>query len=218
MPAQWAGLSMEQSLLLSGALIWVAALFDFLDGFAARLLHVSSPIGKELDSLADVVSFGVLPGFILLRIVVDHATVSQWPLWTAIGALAIPVFSALRLAKFNVDTRQSDRFIGVPTPANALFFSAMPFIFDRAPDWAFTWLNPPLLLGAGLVMSLLLVSELPLFALKFKSFGWAGNEVRFGFLAFSVLALLLLQAAALPLVIIAYILSSWLLHLLGREV
>lgn len=153
--------------ILSGAyFVLLAAGFDFFDGFVARLLKVQSDIGKELDSLADVVSFGVLPGLILFMMAKNQAEPQSFlPYWT----LIVPMLSAYRLAKFNLDTRQSDRFIGLPTPSNALFISTLPYLMAR---WSIfeNWLSSPIVLVIlAWILALLLVAEIPLIALKFKS-------------------------------------------------
>lgn len=178
--------------------IWAACLFDFFDGFAARLFKVSSPIGKELDSLADMVSFGVLPAIAMYTWI---GTSSSNP-YLPYVAICLAVFSALRLAKFNIDVNQSDSFIGVPTPANALFISALPFLPESLYALVFT---PYTLVIVTLLFSYLLVAPFKLFALKFKNFGWAGNQLRFTFLAFSILLLLLFHAGAIPFIILFYI-------------
>ncbi|WP_128548410.1 CDP-alcohol phosphatidyltransferase family protein [Larkinella soli] len=201
--------------------ILIAAVLDFLDGFVARLLKVQSPIGKELDSLADGVTFGVLPAFILYHLIGQSiiyryvSTNNQHDLFSATYqptyeyvALIIAVFSILRLAKFNIDTRQSDSFIGVPTPANALVVAALPLILVTQPQYARLILHPYVLMAYCVIMSGLMVSELPLFALKFKSFGWAENRIKYLFLAASAILLLFLQFAAVPLVIFLYIILS----------
>lgn len=173
--------------------------FDFLDGFAARILNVSSPIGKELDSLADMVTFGVLPAILMLQLLEPHTT---GPLKYV--ALLIAVFSALRLAKFNVDEKQQSVFIGLPTPANALFLSSLIFVFERYPG-----LNQfYILVTIAIIFSLLLVAPLELFALKFKNYSWQGNEIRFVFLMLSLIAIIILQFLALPLIILSYIMLS----------
>ncbi len=241
--------------------IFISAFLDFFDGFAARLLKVQSELGKQLDSLADMVTFGVAPGvivFMMLKIqlsltfslprlgfntwseqimeidlpvlerIMAQALESYIPAevnihseynlftWIPLIALLIPVFSMFRLAKFNLDTRQSDSFIGVPTPANTLFFVSIPLIliqFSSAKSafdqWIFQlFLNPWFLIFSSIVMSILLISELPLFALKFKSFGWKGNEIRYIFLTLAVILLATLWWLAIPLIIILYILLS----------
>lgn len=180
--------------------VWAAGVFDFFDGFAARLLKISSPIGKELDSLADMVSFGLLPSLFIFNLISGES-----PGLLPYIAILMAVCSALRLAIFNVDETQSDSFRGVPTPANALFITALPFL-DTA---MFRFLFDPIVLASiTVVFSLLLVSRFELFALKFKNFGWHDNQLRFTFLGVSVLLFALLQFAALPVIIILYILLS----------
>lgn len=181
--------------------VWMACLFDFLDGFAARQLNVSSPIGKQLDSLADVVSFGVLPTLVMFNLI-DSVTSSVWLPYTA---LLIAVFSALRLAKFNADDNQSDSFIGLPTPANALFLTAL--IFLNEPFYFITSIDF-LLAIVTVLFSILLVAPLPLFAIKFKNFSWTDNKMRFTFIAISVMLLVLWQASAIALIILFYLILS----------
>lgn len=248
-------------------------MLDFLDGFVARALKQYSPIGKDLDSLADMVTFGVVPGVVMFQIlstsvsmaalvngtefsiasqeVYNNPTEAYNSLYDgahSVGpsdlmsllpyaAFLITLFSALRLAKFNNDTRQSDSFIGVPTPANSILICSIPLIIKQIS--AEGWTNYPpqsaglslqqigdqlvpyhaqliysivcnswMLLGIVVIMSYLLISEIPLFALKFKSFKWTGNEIRYAFLAAAVLMLVLLKFIALPLIIVLYILLS----------
>ena len=165
------------------ALLWIiiGAVFDFFDGMSARLLHVSSPIGKELDSLADDVTFGVAPA----TIVFSQLFVMEYPgfleplrPWLPYAAFIIAAFSALRLAKFNLDERQTTSFIGVPTPANALFWGSL-IVFN--PSWleGYSW-SVFIILALILITSYLLVCEMPLFALKFKQWGFKGNPRYFG--------------------------------------
>lgn len=181
--------------------VWAACIFDFFDGFAARILKTSSPIGKELDSMADMVSFGALPALFMYKLLAFESPV---PFLPYIG-LAIAVGSAIRLAVFNLDTTQSDSFKGLPTPANAIFITALPFLDHPVFDFIF---SPPVLVIITLVFSLLLVSRIDLFALKFKNFTWADNKIRFTFLLLAVLLLATLQWAALPLIIILYLALS----------
>ncbi len=220
----------KDSLDIAAYCIGIAAIFDFLDGFVARLLKVSSPIGKELDSLADCVTFGILPAFILYQLLILASTEKanqllldgQIPTFTDLYlpyiALIIAIFSALRLAKFNVDTRQSESFIGVPTPANAILIGSIPLILLQNPTYSSIILNPILLSVLAVVMSLLLVSELPLFALKFKSFTFKGNEIRYIFLLSSVLLLVFLQYLGIPLIILLYVLLSVISNMVSVKV
>ena len=159
----------------------LAAVFDFFDGFVARLLGQSSPIGLQLDSLADVVSFGAVPAAVLYVMTTRSFTEEQTLLLYvyAFASFLLAAFSALRLAKFNIDETQHEEFCGLPTPANALFFMA--------------WL---------------LVSPVRMFALKFRGFGWRGNQVRYLFLLLAVALIAILRLYAVPAIILAYILIS----------
>jgi len=188
--------------------VLLAAVFDFADGLAARLLHAYSPMGKELDSLADVVSFGVAPGILVLSML----TQSNLPYWVAFSGFIIPVFSALRLAKFNIDERQTSSFIGLPTPANALFWVGMGYSFSEV-----LIANPWYILAFTFIFSGLLVSELPMFSLKFKSLKWKDNQVQYIFLMVSILLIALFQANALALIIGWYILFSILMYFLKSK-
>ena len=188
------------------ALIWiiVGAVFDFFDGMSARLLGVSSPIGKELDSLADDVTFGVAPA----AIVFAQLSVMEYPSVLAPVAGYVPylafvmaAFSALRLAKFNLDTRQTTSFIGMPTPANALFWGSLLVAqtdFVESSPWMTIGI-----LAMVCVSSWLMVSEIPMFALKFKQWGWRGNELRYSFIIFSIAMILWLGVLESFWVIIA---------------
>jgi CDP-diacylglycerol--serine O-phosphatidyltransferase len=201
--------------LLEGALfVFIAAGFDFFDGFAARLLKVQSDMGKELDSLADVVSFGVLPGLILFQMTADAiGSESYLPYLT----LIVPMLSAYRLAKFNLDTRQSERFIGLPTPANALFISTLPHLglhWSTFENWITT---PWILIATAWIFGFLLVSELPLIALKFKSFSFSKNRFRYLLILISCSLFAWLQLAGIPVVILAYIGLSVIENATGSE-
>ncbi|RYY20277.1 MAG: CDP-diacylglycerol--serine O-phosphatidyltransferase [Cytophagaceae bacterium] len=205
--------------LVTGAyLIGIAAVADFFDGLVARALRVSSPIGKDLDSLADMVSFGVVPGAII-----------YWLLYKALGlgpghgdfelpslglfapflGFIVSIFSALRLAKFNNDTRQTTSFIGLPTPACTLVVASLPLILaNDAFNLRNFILNPLVLLGLTVLLSGLLVAELPLFALKFKNLQWRGNRRRFIFVALALGLVGWLRAAGIPLAVLLYVLLS----------
>ena len=192
----------EGNLTYAAIAIWIGALFDFFDGFLARMLKVSSAIGKELDSLADLVTFGVLPSTILYQMI-DGNLNSPITLLTYI----LVVFSAIRLAKFNVDTRQTDTFIGLPTPAAAFFISGLPFWLGYNPDW----FSEPVVIIIAIALSLFLVSPIRMLALKFKDFNLAANWQRYLVLVLSIILLVFLQAKALPVIITLYILISVLL-------
>lgn len=189
-------------------LIIAAAVFDFFDGFAARLLKCPSAIGVELDSLADMVSFGFAPAAILYTM---YGSAPQWGVWneTVIdaGALAlfvIAAFSALRLAKFNIDDTQHTEFCGLPTPANAMFCAALGWLAAGGE------LNLPreALVLIAVVMSYLLISPIRMFALKFQGFGWRGNELRYSFIAVAALLVVVLRGYSIPVIILLYILTS----------
>ncbi|QOI97107.1 MAG: CDP-diacylglycerol--serine O-phosphatidyltransferase [Flammeovirgaceae bacterium] len=189
--------------------VWVACVFDFLDGFTARLLKTHSAIGKELDSLADVVSFGVLPSLVIYKL---------WPAdvpgWIALSSLSIVAFSALRLAIFNIDETQTDSFRGLPTPANAILLTSLPLL----PEPTLALLQQPIqLMVITILSSWLLISPIGLFAIKFKSFSWKGNEIRFTFLLAAVLLLSLFKLVAVPLVILLYIAFSLLAKLILKQ-
>ena len=181
--------------------VWAAAFFDFLDGFAARMLKVISPIGKELDSLADMVSFGLLPSLVMYKMLGASSPSS----WLPYLGFFIAVCSALRLAIFNVDETQRDSFKGLNTPANTLFITSLPLLHGQVGNWLYQdWA----LILITITFSLLLVSRIEIFAFKFKDFTWKNNKVRFTFIAVSVLLLVLLGKIALPLLILLYIVFS----------
>lgn len=183
--------------------IVIGAVFDFFDGMSARLLHVSSNIGKELDSLADDITFGFAPSAIVFSYLSSfHIHLSFVPFLAFIMA----AFSALRLAKFNLDERQALGFIGLPTPANALFWGSL-IVGLQAKGVSFEGMEWCLLAGI-LVSSYLLISEIPMFALKFKTWGWKGNEVKYIFLLTCIPLLLLLCVSGLAAVIAWYIVLS----------
>jgi CDP-diacylglycerol--serine O-phosphatidyltransferase len=177
----------------------ISGIFDFFDGFAARLLHVKSDIGKELDSLADMVSFGFLPGVVMYSLIASSESSTNY---LPYAGFLITIFSALRLAKFNIDLRQTQDFIGLNTPMNTLFIVSLPFIQKQYPQLInSTWL----LLGITALMSWLLVSEIRIFSLKFKSIRWKENKIKFTFLLMSAVLLGILQFAAIPLILVIYI-------------
>lgn len=193
------------------ALLWIiiGAVFDFFDGMSARLLHVSSPIGKELDSLADDVTFGVAPATIVfseLRIVDYPAFLEPLREILPFFAFVMAAFAALRLAKFNLDERQSTSFIGLPTPANALFWGSLIVGASDMIETS-TW-SLSLMLVMICFSSWLMVSEIPMFALKFKQWGWKGNEVRYSFIILSIVLLTFFQITAFAMIIACYFIIS----------
>lgn len=196
---------------LKAAIIWIiiAAIFDFSDGLAARLLKAYSPLGKELDSLSDIVSFGVAPGmslYVLLATAVGSSEISGIS-WLPYLAFVIPVFSGLRLAKFNVDERQSTSFIGMPVPAHALLWGSLsyvlqPFITNHALYILIACLI------ASMATSYLLVSEVPMFSMKVKSLKWKGNELRYILIVCGLLFLLLFGFLGIAGTMLLYIILS----------
>jgi CDP-diacylglycerol--serine O-phosphatidyltransferase len=204
--------------------VGIALILDFFDGFAARMLKVSSAIGKDLDSLADMVTFGVVPGVVMYHLIYNSfnadysGAIIQYKLDPSSVSEIVPyfgfiitIFSCIRLAKFNNDTRQSDSFIGLPTPANAMVICSIPLIFHFQPHLqgvtAFLSHLPSLMM-LTLIMSYLLVAEIPLFALKFKSFGWKENKLVYSFLLASIAILLSFKFIGISLVVFLYILIS----------
>ncbi len=194
-------------------LIILAAVFDFFDGFVARLLKQSSPLGGELDSLADVVSFGFAPAVVMMSLFADGERLVELDLLDRVGyylPLIIVAFSALRLAKFNLDSEQSCEFIGLPTPACALLCVSLGVLHTKG------FLIPAeYIIIISVVLALLLISPIRMFALKFAGFGWRGNVVRYSFLALSALLFVVLQLDAVAPIIILYIALSVVLHLVG---
>ncbi len=196
--------------------ILLAAVFDFFDGMSARALHVSSPIGKELDSLADMVSFGFAPSVVVYTQLTLCDMSEKIHCFLPFFAFLIAAFSALRLAKFNLDERQTCSFIGLATPANALFFVGliaatdplMPVAGYINRAWFGFLFNPYIVILLVVIFCYLLISEIPMFSLKFKSLHWRGNEIRFIFLGIAVVLLALLQLIALPFIILVYLLLS----------
>ena len=220
-------LAMEQN--YTGALIFIifAAIFDFLDGFAARLLKAFSPIGKDLDSLADVISFGLAPGLLIFSFLQKLEEMASINVGIHFIGFLIPIFAALRLAKFNIDTRQTNSFLGLPVPANALFWGALiptlnyKFLGNdlsiKFADFHTPYIDGVLGNGWGIIIlvisfviifSLLMVSELPMFSLKFKSYGWKGNEMQYFLIVLTILLVFFFQLFGISLCILVYIFMS----------
>ncbi len=193
--------------------IGVATVADFLDGFMARLLNAGSEMGKELDSLSDLVSFGMAPAMLLFNLL-DHAP--QAPHWLPWIALIIPVAGAVRLARFNVDPRQTSSFIGLPIPANAIFwlgFIALAYDMPTA-----TWLcAPALIIPLTIIEAWLMLAPLPLFSLKFHDYKWRGNEVRWILIFASFGLICWLGLPALALIIILYLLLDLISIFISRQ-
>ena len=199
--------------------------FDFFDGVAARLLNAHSDIGLQFDSLADMITSGLVPSIVMVQLISQSITgdtllmesYASSPGWNTVivsylpfVGLLIALASAYRLAKFNVDTRQTSSFIGLPTPANTLLILSLPLIlaFQNSELITSIFLNQWFLIGLTILSSILLNAELPLFALKFKSWNFKSNKIRYIFLLLSLVAIILLKFIAIPVVIILYILLS----------
>lgn len=197
----------NDNLIFAAYCIFLAAIFDFFDGFASRVLQSFSGIGKDLDSLADMVSFGFLPSAILYKLFLRAPQIYDVGVYLSFIAFAIAVFSALRLAKFNTDTRQAEIFIGLPTPANAILIASLPFIVDQYDMLGRFILNQYTLTVIVIVMCALLVAELPLMSLKFKNRD-PRNLYRYLLLLISAILILFFKFAAVPVVIFIYITLS----------
>jgi CDP-diacylglycerol--serine O-phosphatidyltransferase len=214
---------------LAGFFVLLGAFFDFFDGFSARLLKVQGELGKQLDSFADMVTFGVAPGVVMYSFLSSFIEDSYIPYISFV----IPLLSALRLAKFNIDSNQSGKFIGLPTPANALFFVFIPLVFIFE---SFGWDNTTfvtqslsvsetfkyLMIVIILLFSYLLNAPIEMIALKFNSFGWKGNEIRFVFLGLClvVISLSLLISSvfvSVPIIILLYIILSIINNLFKKK-
>ncbi len=208
---------------LQMAFIWVCIgiFFDFWDGFFARILKAQSAIGLQLDSLADMVTSGVVPGVVMYKLLENIQELhDDYNLSTDnyyLGMLpyigfVITLASCYRLAKFNVDTRQTDSFIGLPTPANALFILSLPVILNHSDGTGFVFdalSNPYVLIGISLLSAFMLNAEIPLFSLKVKYFNWETNKIQVVFLVFSVLLLFFFQYLGIPLIILSYVIFSF---------
>ena len=212
----------QGNLTTASLCIFAGTFFDFFDGLAARLLKVSGELGKQLDSMADMVTFGVAPGFIFFHfmfylnndIIFRHSMVNESFFFPASLALLIPIFSAYRLARFNIDTRQTTSFIGLPTPALALFIAAIPHInFDRFP----MFVDMQFLLIISIIMPILLVVEMPFFSLKIskgESISSRLNIFRILLILSAVILLFVFQFAAIPFIVILYLILSLLNNIL----
>lgn len=210
---------MQSKLEYAAYMIFISLVCDFLDGFLARILNAYSEIGKELDSLADMVSFGILPSFILLNLVElscgNQCTTGLFGFYKPFLVFSLALMSAYRLAKFNVDSRQTDQFIGIPTPANGLFIASLPLILHYQPEYSSYIMNFKGILVYSILMSYLLVSELPLMAFKFKTWDWKSNQIKFIFLIYCIAALVMFKFAAFPIMVTSYILLSGIIFILN---
>lgn len=210
-----------EDLAMAGVFIFIAAVFDFFDGFSARLLHAQSAIGLELDSLSDMVSFGLAPGFILYQMIgmshgnplEDVLTVNILPFF----AVMVPWMSALRLARFNLDDGQTYSFKGLPTPALAIFVASLPIIrqqmYSNRGLFYMLITNTYFLLGIAILGALLLVSSFPMFSLKFKSLALGENLFKYIFLGISIVLIVFLQITAIPFILLLYLFLSLVIYL-----
>ncbi len=211
------------------SLVCLGIFFDFWDGFFARIWKVQSPIGLQLDSLADMVTSGVVPGLVMYKMLGDiQENQAQYNLTEDtyfmgvvpyLGFL-ITLASCYRLAKFNVDTRQTDSFIGLPTPANALLIMSIPMIqFHSEFEWLVDFLsNPYVLVGVTALSAYLLNAEIPLFSLKVKNFSWEKYKLQVVFLILSVILIALLEFIAIPIIILLYVILSVVNNTIGKKV
>lgn len=184
--------------------------FDFFDGFFARLFNVSSPLGLQLDSLADMVTSGVVPGFVLFKMLSNSVNSDPSLMYLPYLGFIITLGSCYRLANFNIDTRQTDSFIGLPTPANALFILSLPLLLKNSDSLIVLELliNPWVLIFISMLSAYILNAEIPLFALKIKKFNLKDNALQLFFLLISILLLVYLQFAGVALIIVFYVLLS----------
>jgi CDP-diacylglycerol--serine O-phosphatidyltransferase len=220
-------LALTDKLVEAAFFVMLGIFFDFFDGFFARMFKVSGEMGKQLDSLADMVTSGVAPGLVMFQMLM-MSTKHQWFMnyncevdsWQSFGqvewnylpflGLLIPLASAYRLAKFNIDERQTSSFIGLPTPAMSLFVVSLPLILISSDIEFVSDLiqNKYVLIGITLVGSYLLNAEIPLFSLKFKDYSWKNNVAKYVFLILSVVLIVVLKTVSIPVIIILYVLIS----------
>jgi CDP-diacylglycerol---serine O-phosphatidyltransferase len=217
----------SDKLVEAAIFVFLGIFFDFFDGFFARKFNVIGEFGKELDSLADMVTSGVVPGIVMFQLILYaikqewfmqfSCEVGQWQnydetfyYYLPFVGLIIPLAAAYRLAKFNIDERQTSSFIGLPTPAFSIFVVSLPLILYYSDQQFFVDIiqNKYVLISITLIGSYLLNSEIPLFSLKFKNYSWADNKIKYIFLILTIGLLFVLQTVAIPLVIILYILIS----------
>ena len=220
-------LASQGGLRVAPVLIFLAALFDFMDGMAARLLHVRSPLGEQLDSLADMVSFGLAPAFLLYcHLASMHGEpvlpyhqpgLSYFDLAGMYLPFIIVVFAAIRLARFNLDTTQREAFLGLPTPAMALLVASGLYVYHQSDVLQGIQLlvQPRFWEALAVILAILMVLPVRMFSLKFKHLKWKGNQIRYTFVAISLILLVSLQAIALPIIILWYIILSFIHPVFG---
>lgn len=199
----------------TAVLVTAGIVFDFFDGFVARMLNVQGELGKQLDSLADMVTSGVVPGIVMLQLLISSLGVNEVSYFATDGngsnlpyiGLLLTLGACYRLANFNIDTRQSDSFIGLPTPAMTLLVISLPLIVEFSNQSFFIDLitNQYFLIAVTVLLTFLMNAEIPLFALKFKTFGLKENALKYIFLLLAIILLVVLKFVAVPLVIILYV-------------
>lgn len=202
--------AMESNFEMAFYFVCLGIFFDFFDGFFARMFKVSSPLGLQLDSLADMVTSGVVPGFIMVKLLTNSQFNVVSPSFLPYLGFVITLGSCYRLANFNIDTRQSDSFIGLPTPANALFILSLPLIIENSDSLLVLEIltNHWVLLFITALSAFILNAEIPLFSLKIKKFNLKENALQIGFLLVSIVLIVLFQFLGIALVILFYVLLS----------
>lgn len=224
-------LTFKGDLDLAAHLIIICCICDFLDGFTARILKVNNPLGAQLDSLVDMVAFGVAPGVLMFEFInhlqnqnpIELLTHSPWLIYLT---FLIPVLSAFRLAKFNIDTRQTSSFIGLAVPAHATFYifsviiylhPDLPKLIDLNSIIMPVFSNPLIMLGLTVLLSFMLIAEVPMFSLKVKNLRWSENQTPLSFLFILIALLVLINIAALPIIILLYIVWSIIAKYLNKS-
>lgn len=205
----------QEQFVMTFYFVCLGIFLDFFDGFFARLFNVSSPLGLQLDSLADMVTSGVVPGtvmYFMLSNALNSPEIACWngDFWIACFGFIITLGSCYRLANFNIDTRQTDSFIGLPTPANALFILSLPLVIQTSNSLLLLELliNPWVLIAISVLSAYLLNAEIPLFSLKIKNFSLKKYALQIGFVIYSILLLFFLRYVAVPLIILSYVILS----------
>ncbi|MDO9595996.1 MAG: CDP-alcohol phosphatidyltransferase family protein [Lutibacter sp.] len=220
--------AVKEALVIAAAFVFLGIFFDFFDGFAARLFKVQGELGKQLDSLADVVTSGVVPGIVLFQLISRSIENETWEnavksilklgnehyftstFFISLIGLLFTLGAAYRLAKFNIDERQTSSFIGLPTPAAALVVMSLPLILNYSNNEFATTIiqNVWFLVGLAILLCYLMNAEIPLFSLKFKDYSWKKNKIKYLFILFTAILSVLFQFIAIPIVILLYVLMS----------
>ncbi len=211
----------EDKLYLASMLILIAAVIDFLDGFVARLLGVSSELGKQLDSLSDMVMFGVVPGFVMYHLLYNNeANFGSYTYLYALSAFLIPITAAIRLGRFNIKEPDKEAsFIGLPTPSTAIFIAAIPIILLGEGSYMRSlFTNQYVLYTVVFTLSFLSISNIKMFSLKFKSFNWPANKIRYIMLILSLALIITFKYVAIPFIILLYVFLSLINNINKNEV